>query len=164
MKILPILIHPAKSLHERSVEVDPKAIGTYEFQAYLEVLINTLKAEINGIGLASPQIGRNERIIVVTQGRKPVVFINPAIIKKSETTTIDEEGCLSVPDVWGMVERAKKISVAALDRHGRQVELDCKGLEAVIFQHEIDHLDGVLFIDKVKEYTKGEDKLKSAVL
>jgi peptide deformylase len=142
------------------VEVDPQRIGTPEFQGYLDILIETMHVE-DGVGLASPQVGRNERIIIVNHRGKGLVYINPVITKRSENQATDEEGCLSVPGVWGMVERAKKISIQALDRHGRIVELDCKGLDAAIFQHEIDHLDGILFIDRVTRFTKGADRLPS---
>ncbi|MFA5936183.1 MAG: peptide deformylase [Patescibacteria group bacterium] len=154
MKTLPIVTHPTPSLRVRSKEVDPAVIGTPDFQAYLEVLIETMWKE-DGVGLASPQVGRNERIIVITKKGEAIVYINPEITKRSEATVTDEEGCLSVPGVWGLVERAKKVTVQALDRHGRRVTLDAKALEAVIFQHEIDHIDGTLFIDKVKEFTRG---------
>lgn len=159
MKTLPIVTNPTASLRIRSKEVDPAVIGTPDFQAYLDVLIATMWKE-DGVGLASPQVGRNERIIVVTKNGEAIVYINPEITKRSDATAIDEEGCLSVPGVWGLVERSKKVSVQALDRHGRRVTLECKGLEAVIFQHEIDHLDGILFIDKVKEFTRGKEYLR----
>lgn len=155
---LTILTNPAPSLRERSVEVDPKTIGTPEFQAYLDAMTEKMHIA-DGVGLAAPQVGRNERIIIVNGKFGAQAYINPEITKRSDATAIDEEGCLSVPGVWGLVERAKRVSVTALDRHGRRVERDCKGLDAVIFQHEIDHLDGILFIDKVKEYTRGKEKL-----
>jgi peptide deformylase len=154
MTTLPIVTYPTPSLSQRSKEVDPAVIGTPEFQAYLEVLIETMWKE-DGVGLASPQVGRNERIIVVTKNGQANVYINPEITKRSEAMVEDEEGCLSVPGIWGIVERNKKVIVNALDRHGRKIELDCKGLEATIFQHEIDHLDGKLFIERVKEFTRG---------
>jgi peptide deformylase len=158
MTTLPIVTHPTPSLRVRSSEVDPAVIGTPNFQAFLDVLIATMWKE-DGVGLASPQVGRNERIIVVTKKGEASVYINPEIVKRSDATAMDEEGCLSVPGVWGLVERSKKVTVQALDRHGRRVTLECKGLEAVIFQHEIDHIDGILFIDKVKEFTRGKDRL-----
>lgn len=158
MKTLKVLTHPAPSLNEPSVEVDPKSIGTPEFQAFLDALIETMYVE-NGVGLAAPQVGKNVRAIIALINGKAEIFINPIIVKKSESLLTDEEGCLSVPGVWGNVERAKKVSIQALDRHARKITLDCKGLEAVIFQHEIDHLDGILFIQKVKDFTRGKEKL-----
>ncbi len=153
-----IITHPSSTLRERSIEVSLQDIGTPEFQAYLDRLIETMWAK-DGVGLASPQVGINKRVIVVTQKNKGVVYINPEITKHSDATATDEEGCLSVPNVWGLVERSKKVSLRALDRHGRRVEINAKGLEAVIFQHEIDHINGILFIDKVKEFTRGKEHL-----
>ncbi|MEO5928265.1 MAG: peptide deformylase [Patescibacteria group bacterium] len=157
MTTYPIVTHPTPSLRERSKEVDPAIIGTPEFQVYLDVLIATMWKE-DGVGLASPQVGNNIRVIVVTRQGEGQIFINPELTKISTAKATDEEGCLSVPGIWGFVERAKKVSIRALDRHGRRVELECKGLEATIFQHEIDHINGVLFIDHVKEYTRGTKK------
>lgn len=154
MKTFPIVTYPTASLRDRSKEVDPAIIGTPDFQAYLDVLIETMWKE-DGVGLASPQVGNNIRVIVVTRKGEAHVFINPEITKISEAKASDEEGCLSVPGVWGVVSRSKKVSIRALDRHGRRIELECKGLEATIFQHEIDHINGVLFIDHVTEYTRG---------
>jgi peptide deformylase len=154
-----IVTLPTPSLRERSVEVDPAIIGTPDFQAYLDMMVETMKAG-NGVGLAAPQVGRNERIIIVHTKHGPLPFVNPVIEKRSEATVVEEEGCLSVPGVWGNVERAKKVTVSALDRHARRVTFDCKGLEATIFQHEVDHLDGVLFLDKVKEITRGKELLQ----
>jgi peptide deformylase len=159
MPELDLVTHPTPSLRERSVEVDPAAIGTPEFQAYLDAMVEKVQSLGNAVGLAAPQVGRNERIIVVLMRQGPVPFINPVIEKVSDAIMTEEEGCFSVPGVWGYVERAKKVMVTALDRHGRLVTFDCKGLEATVFQHEIDHLDGILFIDKVKEITKGNELL-----
>lgn len=155
---LTILTIPAPSLRERSVDVDPKIIGTPDFQAYVDAMTEKMFVA-DGVGLAAPQVGRNERIIIVNGKQGAQAYINPEITKRSDATAIDEEGCLSVPGVWGLVERAKRVSVTALDRHGRRVERDAKGLDAVIFQHEIDHLNGILFVDKVTEYTRGKEKL-----
>lgn len=148
MPTLPILTHPAPTLRERSLEVDPATIGTPDFQALLDILIETMFAA-DGVGIAAPQVGQNIRVFAVNRHGRGEIFINPRLLKISKATTLVEEGCLSVPEVWGMVERAKKVTVEALNRHGRRVTLDCKGQEAVTFQHETDHLDGILFIDKV---------------
>ncbi|MFH1078619.1 MAG: peptide deformylase [Patescibacteria group bacterium] len=157
---LPILTLPTASLRERSVEVDSTAIGTPAFQAFLDVMVASMWAA-DGVGLAAPQVGRNERIIVVNLKSGVFPLINPVIEKLSEATIDGEEGCLSVPDVWGTVERAKRVTVTALNRHGRRETFDVKGLDAVVFQHEVDHLEGILFIDKAKEITKGKERLKT---
>ena len=161
MTILKIITHPAESLRKRSADVNPEIIGTPEFQDFCDVLIATMFEE-DGIGLAAPQVGQNDRVIAVNQKSGSDVFINPEIIKSSEAKDEGEEGCLSVPGVWGVVERSKKVTVRALNRHNRIVEMDLKGFEAVIFQHEIDHLDGILFIDKASEITKGQEHLEGS--
>ncbi len=161
MKTLPIVTHPTPSLRERSKEVDPETIGTPEFQAFCDVMVETMFVE-DGVGLAAPQVGHNIRVIVVNENDGAEVFINPEIIKKSDAMASGQEGCLSVPGVWGMVERHKKVTVRALTRHNRTVEFTVKGFDAVKFQHEIDHIDGVLFIDKATEIVEGKEKLDNA--
>lgn len=102
-----------------------------------------------GVGLAAPQVGVSKRVVVVDVGLGLFELINPEIIEKSEKTYIDNEACLSVPNKIGKVERAFKVKVKALDRDGKEIIVEGKGFLARAFQHEIDHLDGRLFIDKV---------------
>ncbi len=158
-KSLPLVTVPTPTLRERSTEVDLHAISTPEFQTFLDDLIETMFVE-DGVGIAAPQVGRNERICIVHEHGGAKVYINPEIAKMSETTQESEEGCLSVPGVWGMVTRAKKVTFRALDRHGRQVEFDAKGFMATVYQHEVDHLDGILFVDKATKIVKGGGKKK----
>ncbi|MCG9894748.1 MAG: peptide deformylase [Fimbriimonadaceae bacterium] len=106
----------------------------------------------NGIGLAAPQIGLSERLIVIAPDRRVIGLINPEILER-QGSQVGEEGCLSIPGLYGDVERSQKILVRAIDRKGKQVELEVTGLAARIVQHEIDHLDGVLFTDKVDPAT-----------
>lgn len=138
------------SLHQRSQELEVKEITTPAFQNYLDALIHKM-LEARGVGLASPQIGKNIRAVVVQPDPTddPLVLINPVITKKSEALLESEEGCFSVPDVYGIVMRHKKVTVQALNRHGRRIEFEAKNFPAFVVQHEIDHLDGILFIDKV---------------
>ncbi len=154
----PIVTYQAPSIRERSIEVSIEEITTKEFQDYLDKLTKTMRVE-DGIGIASPQVGINKRIFIANIKGKNIVFINPLIIKKSETTLITEEGCLSVPGVWGTVSRPKKISIEAIDRHGRKLNMDLKNMDAIVFQHELDHLDGILFVDKVIEITRGKNPI-----
>lgn len=112
-----------------------------------------------GIGLAAPQIGVSRRLIVVDvrwreQDRNPRGYINPEIVF-SEGTMGFEEGCLSVPGFQSEVKRASRVVVKALDPDGKPVEVDAEGLEAVCFQHEIDHLNGMLFIDLISRLKRG---------
>jgi peptide deformylase len=113
-------------------------------------MFETMYAE-EGVGLAAPQVGILKRIAVVDirEGNK-IVLINPEIIEE-EGKAIREEGCLSIPGETGDVIRAEKIKVRSLDRESNEIEFEAEGLEARAIQHEIDHLDGILFIDKVVE-------------
>ncbi|MCY6356735.1 peptide deformylase [Clostridium sp. ZS2-4] len=104
----------------------------------------------NGVGLAAPQIGILKRIVVIDVGSGPIVLINPEIVKE-EGSQIDFEGCLSIPGVQRKVERAEKVTVKALNENGEIFELEGSGLLARAFCHEIDHLNGTLFIDKAIE-------------
>ncbi len=99
-----------------------------------------------GIGLAAPQVGRSERVCIVDVDGHPLVLVNPEITSR-EGSERGEEGCLSIPEVYGEVERATRITVHALDRDGQAFEQEAAGLEARAIQHEIDHLHGRLFID-----------------
>ena len=105
--------------------------------------------QAQGIGLAAPQVGRSERIAVVdvNDGTGPLVLVNPEIVSASEETDRSEEGCLSIPDVFGDVTRPARVTVRALDRDGAPYEVEAGGLLARCLQHEIDHLHGRLFID-----------------
>lgn len=104
--------------------------------------------EADGVGLAAPQVGILKRIVVIDVGEGPVVLINPEILKK-EGSYMDTEGCLSVPGEQGEVERPLKLTVKALNELGEKVEYNAEELFARAVCHELDHLDGVLFVDKV---------------
>ncbi|MFZ6015190.1 MAG: peptide deformylase [Patescibacteria group bacterium] len=149
-----VLTYKEPSVRDRSIEVSAEEITTKEFQDYLDKLTRTMHVE-DGIGIASPQVGINKRIFIAHIKHRDTAFINPVITKKSEKLVETEEGCLSVPGVFGLVQRAKKVTIEALDRHGRRMELELKNADAVVVQHELDHLDGVLFVDKMTEVTRG---------
>ncbi len=118
--------------------------------------------ENNGIGLAAIQVGRPERVIVVEVDNKFYAFINPQIIKKSKKTIVMEEGCLSLPGIFGDVERPEKITFRALNLRGKKVKMKVFGLLARVIQHEIDHLDGILFIDKARNIVReAKDRISS---
>ncbi|PRR78981.1 Peptide deformylase 1 [Clostridium liquoris] len=104
--------------------------------------------ENNGVGLAAPQVGILKRIVVIDIGEGPLFLINPEIIHK-EGSYIDEEGCLSIPGEVGKVERPYKVKVKALNREGKEIVIEGKELLARALCHEIDHLDGILFVDKM---------------
>jgi len=122
-----------------------------EIKKLSKQLINTLKAEKNGIGLAAPQIGINTRIIACKFYKdKIIILCNPIIVFKSLETITCEEGCLSLPNVFGKVKRFKTVTVKYQDIKGKLVQLSLEDLPARVLQHEIDHLDGVLFVDKAE--------------
>ncbi len=110
----------------------------------------------NGVGLSATQIGLTKRLFVarVPDGQGRVKFyavVNPEIVKASAETAVLEEGCLSVPERYGMVERPARVTLTGLDLNGRKVKIKAWGLLARVFQHEVDHLDGKLFVDRSKE-------------
>jgi len=104
--------------------------------------------EANGVGLAGPQVNVLERVIVISPTGKPMILFNP-VITKMEGEQIGEEGCLSIPGLYGDVKRAEYIEVEALDRKGKEVAYEMEGFAARVVQHEVDHLEGKLFIDTV---------------
>lgn len=108
--------------------------------------------EADGVGLAAPQIGILKRLVVIDVGEGPITLINPEILE-AEGSVLDEEGCLSLPGSQGIVPRPQKVKVKALNENGKETIVEGEGLLARAMCHEIDHLDGILFIDKV---VKGE--------
>lgn len=152
---LPITTYPSDILRAKNDEIGSEMLKTDELQQLVLAMCETMHKK-DGIGLAAPQIGKNKRICVINTEDGDLVLINPYIIKKSFKKDIDEEGCLSVPGVYGNVKRSKKIRVKALTPQGKEIKFDAEGMFARVIQHEVDHLDGILFIDKVIEITKGE--------
>ncbi len=132
-------------------------ITTFEknLQTLVDDMIETMRVA-PGVGLAAPQVGVSERLIVVEYGddedetvpKKLVVVINPEIVQASEEKVEGIEACLSIPQLAGEVERHEKVTVKGLNRHGKPVKIKAEGWLARIFQHEIDHLEGVLFTDR----------------
>lgn len=118
----------------------------------LENMADTMYSA-NGVGLAAPQIGISKRVIVVDVGEGLIELINPEIVS-AEGEEIDVEGCLSVPGLQGEVCRAARVKVNGLDREGRPVAVEGEGLLARALQHEIDHLNGILFVDKVIRFVE----------
>lgn len=121
--------------------------------ALIKKMQETLAQNENGIGLAAPQVGRKLRLFVISpelaQDGK-IVFINPVITQISRKTLVEEEGCLSLPGEWQELARAEKVTIKALDENGLKFKLRAKGLLARLIQHEVDHLNGILFVDHLK--------------
>ncbi|MDT2661612.1 peptide deformylase [Enterococcus hulanensis] len=149
----PIIIHPDERLLKKAAPIE---YITDEIVTLLDDMYETMIAH-DGIGLAAPQIGKNLRIAVieVEEGDR-FDFINPEIIER-KGTSIDVEGCLSIPETYGTVERADEVTVRYYDNEGSEMEVTAYGYLARAFQHEIDHLDGKLFIDQMIDKIEPED-------
>jgi peptide deformylase len=148
MTVRPIVKLPDPVLKKVS---DPVERVDDELRGLVDDMLETMY-DAPGIGLAAIQIGIPRRLLVIDlakedQPKDPHAFINPEIVWSSDDTSVYEEGCLSIPDVFYDVERPAEVKVRYLDRDGKQQEMDCSGLMATCIQHEIDHLNGVLFID-----------------
>jgi peptide deformylase len=145
-------------LREVAAEVDPTRIRTPEFQDFVDSMLLTMH-EYDGVGLAAPQVHVSERVVVfhehagleTVDGEPLTVLINPVIETLGDETESMWEGCLSVPGLRGRVTRPAHIRVRALDRDARPVELELENFDAVVTQHECDHLDGVLFVDRIED-------------
>lgn len=142
--------------------VDLPSLATKDMQKLIDNMIKTMW-QADGVGLAATQIGKSMRLAVIVGeggGRtEPLILVNPTISVVGTEQNISEEGCLSVPGVFGNVARASHIIVKAFDRHGQAWTKPADDLFARIIQHEIDHLNGVLFIDRTTDFTKGQEKL-----
>ncbi|MBV9832881.1 MAG: peptide deformylase [Alphaproteobacteria bacterium] len=150
MAILPIITAPDPRLKQLSASV--VAVDA-EIRQLMDDMLETMHAA-PGIGLAAPQIGVLKRVIVLEIDREetkvgPLFMANPEIIDASEDDAVYNEGCLSVPEHYADVTRPAEVTVRYLDRDGQKQELKCDGLLSTCVQHEIDHLDGILFIDKI---------------
>ncbi|MEZ5932267.1 MAG: peptide deformylase [Alphaproteobacteria bacterium] len=147
MALLDIILAPDPRL---TTPCDPVDAIDGGLERLMDDMLETMYAA-PGIGLAAPQVGVLKRFFVVDVGdedaRDPRVFINPEITGRSETTSVYEEGCLSLPKHYGDVERAEAISLRYRDRCGAERRLEADGMLARCIQHEMDHLDGILFVD-----------------
>ncbi|HVH09611.1 MAG TPA: peptide deformylase [Gemmatimonadales bacterium] len=135
----------------------PVAVVDDAVRELVDDLFDTMRAA-KGVGLAANQVGVAQRVAVVDVGDEappPLVLINPRIVTAGEEQETAEEGCLSIPDIYGDVERAVTVTLEALDRDGRAYRVDVAGFKARAVQHEIDHLDGVLFLDHVGAVKRG---------
>ncbi|HVR81960.1 MAG TPA: peptide deformylase [Luteimonas sp.] len=148
MALLPILEFPDPRLRTKATPVDPARLADPAFQRLFDDMFETMYAA-PGIGLAASQIDLHQRFMVIDvseEKNRPLVFVNPEITARSGEQ-VCQEGCLSLPNIFADVTRANEITVIALDRHGESFELAIDGLLAVCIQHEIDHLQGKLFVD-----------------
>ena len=149
MAVREIRKYPDKVLKQKA---SPVATINQDLQDLIDDMIETMYAA-PGVGLAAPQVGVSKRLAVIDISAKGaeiplLILINPVILLKEGSIEF-EEGCLSLPEYTAKIERAEKVIVRAMDRKGRETEMEAEGLLAIAMQHEIDHLDGVLLIDRI---------------
>ena len=158
-KVLTILHEPDPFLRRTMKPVtDPAA---KEIKQLIDDMVLTMR-KAKGIGLAATQVGYDGRVIVIETKNGALACVNPEIVKTSNDKEPGEEGCLSVPGTYGFVERFKRVTVRSFDEKGQQQTHEAAGLLARVFQHEIDHLNGIVFIDKVEDFS-GQDATENAV-
>jgi len=139
---------------------EPVTAVTPEIKTIIADMTETMWHQV-GVGLAAPQVGVSLRILVMDDGKRGArALLNPSITDR-RGSVVEEEGCLSIPGVFGDVERSKWIAVSALDENGAAISFEAQGLPAKVIQHEIDHLDGVLFIDRLPPVTR--DRIKKRI-
>ncbi len=150
-------------LKRRAVEVPKADFGSKLLGQLLAEMRRTLDSQDDGVALAAPQIAVSLRIFVVSpkifedpKKARHLIYINPKITARSKKKLVVPEGCLSVRGVWGETKRSEKVTVEAYDEHGKKFVRSGTELLAQIFQHEIDHLDGILFVDHAKNLQKVE--------
>ena len=151
--------HPV--LRRRAREVEKAELSQPSIQKFIDDMIDTMH-EYHGVGLAAPQVHEALRIFVAAinpadeeplpPDTDPLVFVNPVITPTGTDMFEDWEGCLSIPDLRGRVPRARAITVTALDRSGKRIEFPAVDFPARVIQHETDHLDGVLFLDRMRNF------------
>jgi peptide deformylase len=136
-----------------------------DLQRLIDDMVETMR-EAPGVGLAAPQVNVSMRVIVVEFGdeedeeipAKLFTIVNPEITRQSQETVMGIEGCLSIPGILGEVERSSSVTLKGFNRHGKPIRIKANGWLARIFQHEVDHLDGVLFVDRAEEVWMSEEK------
>lgn len=148
--------HPV--LRSRTKALDRATLKSAVVQKLIDDMMDTME-EYHGVGLAAPQVHEDLRLFVASldmergdDPTEPVAFINPEISPVGDDMVDDWEGCLSIPDIRGKVPRRREIVVRGLDRDGGKIELRAKGFSARIIQHETDHLDGILFFDRMRGF------------
>lgn len=177
MTIRPILVAPDPRLKQVS---QPVTEVTDELRTLMDDMLETMY-DAPGIGLAAIQVGVAKRIIVIDLGRpvdengedikkptqeqlvaarRPMYFVNPEITWASDELVTCEEGCLSVPDLYEEVDRPSRVKVKFLDYHGKPQEIDCEGMLAVCIQHEMDHLQGKVFVEHLSELKQNRIRAK----
>ena len=149
-KTFTIIKYPAKILGQPAqevIEINPAVLA-------LILQMEQAMEKNDGIGLAAPQIGVAERIIIVKDAKENHAFLNTEVVSRSKATITDEEGCLSLPGIFVKVKRSKQIKVACKTPESKEITIEAAGLGARIFQHEIDHLQGKLIINRISPFAR----------
>jgi peptide deformylase len=146
------------TLRTPALPIPPQALATPEIQSLIDDMIETMRAA-RGVGLAAPQVGKELQIFVYEAEKAPEreeiplrVIVNPMLTPQLSDVVYDWEGCLSIPDLRGLVPRHPVVRVQGLDREGSPVDYVASGFEARIVQHEFDHLNGVVFLDRMRDF------------
>lgn len=150
--MLKIITHPHPTLRQKAKAVPVDEIKN--LQGFIQDMEKTMIAR-DGLGLAANQVDVAKQIIVINTKDGVLALINPKLSRKSFKKVEAEEGCLSIPGVFGIVKRHFTLHVAAYNKHGEAVNIKAEGLFARVIQHEVDHINGILFIDHTKKITKG---------
>jgi len=161
-----MIFTPDSRLRSISDRVDESEFGP-ELEEYMKGMLSKMR-ELNGVGLAGIQVGDQRRLLVADPGTGPIMMVNPELVKKSEETVMFQEGCLSLPGFVTDVERSESIKVRFNTPLGEEVEEDYFGVESVVVQHEMEHLDGITILDKVSRlkrdvYTRKIKKIKRRI-
>jgi peptide deformylase len=158
MSILKVALMGHPVLRTKAAAVDKSTLRTPAIQKLIDDMMDTM-SEYHGVGLAAPQVHEGLRIFVASldmergeEPTPPIAIVNPEITPVGSDMVDDWEGCLSIPDIRGKVPRHREIKVTALDRNGERIELRARGFSARVIQHETDHLDGILFFDRMRAF------------
>lgn len=155
MAIRKIITEGDPVLRTAAPDIDLAELKTEEFTTLIKDMVETMY-DAKGVGLAAPQIGLSKRIFVAESADGVIALVNAHITKRSKKTLKDDEGCLSIPGKFDRVMRAKKVTIDAVTTDGKPITFEAEGFFARIMQHEIDHLDGILYVDRVAEQKKGK--------
>ncbi len=159
--ILPILKYPHQVLRART---EPVVFPlSPEIKKLAKDMADTVR-HADGIGLAAPQVGKSVKLVIINLEKSGIplfALYNPKVVSKGFKKTEIEEGCLSIPGVFGMVKRPNKVTIEAQNHLGEKIKISDDGWVSRVAQHEIDHINGVLIIDLIKKYTKGEELILS---
>lgn len=152
--MLPLIIAPQNILRDRAADLN---LPLSQADLFLAEQMKEAMVYYKGIGLAAPQVNESKRLIVLDNGGQIKSYFNPEILKSSWRKVVMEEGCLSIPGVYGLVKRPQKVLASYLGSNGKKYQEWLDGLTARVYQHEVDHLNGILFIDLTDEIIAGQE-------